>query len=126
MSSGEPIYRVALVGCGTLGRQVAQGISTGSAGAYQLTAVFDSVACHRAKHIAGETGAVWCATLYELLATTPDYVVEAASGAALKEIAIPCLRSGAYLVALSTGAFADEGFLNEVLKAARKHQKRFI
>ena len=124
MSHDQRIYGVALVGCGNLGLHVARGISAGAAGPYRLTAAFDALAIQQAKQIAGETAAVFCATLDELLETRPEYVVETASANALKEIAIPCLRGGAHLVILSTGALAQDSFLNELIQTAREHGKK--
>jgi aspartate dehydrogenase len=89
-----------------------------------MTAVLDSVAPQKGRRLAQETGAVFCSTVDELLETSPEYVIEAASGTALRQIAIPCLRAGANLVVLSSGAFADERFLNEVIETARECSKK--
>jgi aspartate dehydrogenase len=115
---------VALIGCGNLGSHIARGIATGAAGAYRLTAVFNGARHAKARRLAQETGACACETLEALLATRPEYVVEAASGSVLGDIAVPCLRAGASLIVLSTGAFADTRLLAAAADTAREHRSK--
>jgi aspartate dehydrogenase len=62
-----------------------------------------------------------CDTIDELLAMKPDYVVEAASPAAMRELALPALRGGSSVVTLSIGAFADDDFYAEVMRTAKEN-----
>ena len=60
-----------------------------------------------------------CGCIEELIALKPDYVVEAASPAAMRELALPALRGGSSVVTLSIGAFADDDFYAEVMTTAK-------
>jgi aspartate dehydrogenase len=112
---------VALVGCGTLGSLIANGIADGSAGPYRLTAVCNGADFPRAARLAADVGVTACRTLDDLLAGAPDYVVEAATGAVLRDIAVPVLTAGAHLIVLSVGAFAEKRFHDRVAAAARQY-----
>ena len=50
----------------------------------------------------------------------PDYVLEAASPAALQDITEKVLRNGSNLIVLSIGAFADDDFYKKAQRAARE------
>src|SRR5665213_1744906 len=115
---------VALIGCGNLGSRIAQGICSGAAGEYRLIALFNGAGHAKARRLAQATGAIFCETLDELLATRPDYVVEAASGPVLGQVAVACLSAGANLIVLSTGAFADTHLLDAAMASAREHRRK--
>ena len=66
----------------------------------------------------GETGCVSCGSVGELIGLHPDYIVETASPAALREMAIPVLGAGISMVVLSVGALADDDFYGRVCAAA--------
>ncbi|WP_418940879.1 aspartate dehydrogenase domain-containing protein, partial [Parasutterella excrementihominis] len=51
-------------------------------------------------------------------------VVELAGGLALKEYALPILKSGRTLICLSTGAFADDDFKQEAIRIAAENNGR--
>lgn len=65
-----------------------------------------------------------CASLDDLLNLKPDYIVESASPAAMKELVLPALQNGSSVVTLSIGAFADQEFYDEVTATATKHGSR--
>ena len=60
----------------------------------------------------------------DLLALKPDYLVEAASPAAMKEFALPALKNGTSIVTLSIGALADTAFYQEVMETAKANGTR--
>src|SRR5690606_34044398 len=70
------------------------------------------------------TSCASCASLSELLDLKPEYIVESASPAAMKELALPALKNGSSIVTLSIGAFADQAFYEEVAATAKKHNVR--
>lgn len=109
--------RLALIGCGHLGRIVAEAYKKQLLPGYELVGVLgrDTV---RAEALAAEAGCKVCGGLDDLLALKPDYVVECASVQAVKDYALPLLRSGAELVLLSIGALADPAFRAEAEGAA--------
>src|SRR5690606_32154605 len=54
----------------------------------------------------------------------PDYIVESASPAAMRDLALPALENGSSIVTLSIGVFADEAFFEEVNRTARRNNVR--
>jgi aspartate dehydrogenase len=122
MADEDRALRAALIGCGNLGSAIARGIARGAAGDYRLTAVLDASVA-KADALAAETGAVCCVHLDQLLDTRPAYVIEAATGSVLQEVAVACLRV-AHLVILSTGALADERFRATVERVAQEHGRK--
>ncbi len=109
--------RLALIGCGHLGKIVAEAYRKGLLSGYELVGVLGRDPA-RAEALAAEAGCQACGGLDGLLALKPDYVVECASVKAVKDYALPILRAGAELVLLSIGALADPGFRGEVEAAA--------
>ena len=117
--------KLAIVGCGKLGKIVANAVIKGILKEYELIGVY-SRTIDKAEAIAqsiNESGGDCkvCTSIDELLALRPDYVVEAASPAAMRELALPALRSGASVVTLSIGAFADDAFYADVMQTAKDH-----
>ena len=109
--------KLALVGCGFLGNIVADAYATGLLEGYQLVGAFSRTA-DRTRALAEKTGCKVCASLDELLALGPDYVVEMACVEMAKEMALPVLNHGADLVLISIGALADKTFRAQVEAAA--------
>lgn len=112
--------KLALVGCGFLGGIVANAYAAGLLEGYQLVGAYSRTA-DKTEAVAQKTGCKACASLNELLALGPDYVVETASVAMAKEMALPVLGSGANLVLVSIGALADADFRAQVEAAARRN-----
>ncbi|MDD2327323.1 MAG: DUF108 domain-containing protein [bacterium] len=114
--------KMVIAGCGYLGNIVADALLQGLLPEYELVGVYSRTAA-KADQLAArmeEHGrrCVACGSLEELLALKPDYLVEAASPAAMKELAIPALRNGTSIVTLSIGALADSAFYEEVKRTA--------
>lgn len=114
---------LSIVGCGYLGGVVAGAWKAGLLPDYELTGVYSRTFDH-AQLTAQAAGCRAYRTLEELLAEKPDFVVETAGGPGLREIAVPVLRTGAQLVAISAGAFADEAFLEQVRRTAQENGTR--
>lgn len=115
--------KLAIVGCGFLGHIIAEAWEKGLLPEYEL------VGCLSRNHdattmLANKYACKACNSLGELLALTPDYVVEAASPDAVREIAEAVLSAGSNLVLLSIGALADINFLERVKSCARTHNRR--
>ena len=60
----------------------------------------------------------------DFLKDAAPVVVELAGGAALKEYALPILKSGRTLICLSSGAFADEDFNQQAILTASENNGR--
>ena len=54
----------------------------------------------------------------------PKYLVEAASPAAMRELALPALENGTSIVTLSIGALADKAFCQKVKERAKANNAR--
>lgn len=120
--------KLVIVGCGRLAEIVADAVVNGLLPDYDLVGVYSRTAS-KAERIVTKMGqhgksCVSCATLKELLELKPDYLVESASPAAMKEIALPALENGTSIITLSIGAMADEAFYQEVMDTARTNGTR--
>lgn len=120
--------KLVLVGCGRLAEIVTDAVVNGLLPDYHLVGVYSRSAA-KAEHIVAKLqkqgiSCTACATWQELLALKPDYLVESASPAAMREIALPALRNGTSIVTLSIGALADADFYEEVIKTAKAHSTR--
>ena len=109
--------KFAIAGCGRLGRIVAKAWHDGLLPEYVLCGTYSRTYGH-ALALASEYGCKACGSVDELLDMSPDIVVETASPAAMKEMALPLLAGGVSIVSLSIGALADNAFYQEVSEAA--------
>lgn len=113
--------RLAITGCGKLGNIVVDALQKGLLDEYKLVGVFSRTR-GKAESLALRIGDCQvCDSIEELLALKPDYLVEAASPAAMREVALPALRQGTSVVTLSIGAFADDAFYTEVMQTAKEN-----
>ena len=110
---------LGIVGCGFLGTIVVDAWRNGLLDEYEIVGCM-SRSPESAEALAKSAGCSVCSTLEDLLALAPDYVVEAASPAVVKDIAEKVLRNGSNLILLSIGAFADAGFYEKTKQTARE------
>ena len=120
--------KLAIVGCGYLAEVVTDALLNGLLPEYQLIGVYSRTAAKAERlaahmHTAGKVCKA-CHTVEELLALKPDYLVEAASPAAMKELALPTLENGTSILTLSIGAFADTAFYEKVKETATANGQR--
>lgn len=120
--------KLVIVGCGRLAGIVSDAVVNGLLPEYDLIGVYSRTA-EKAERIVLKMQqhgkpCVACANITDLLALKPDYLVEAASPAAMKELALPTLINGTSIVTLSIGALADTAFYQEVIKTAKKNGTR--
>ena len=111
---------LTIVGCGKLGSIVADAVANGILSEYELIGVYSRTRA-KAESLAQRMPQppTVCDSIDELLSMKPDFVVEAASPAAMRELALPALRGGSSVVTLSIGAFADDAFYAEVMATAK-------
>ena len=114
----------AIVGCGKLGRVVVKALKMGFLPEYSLAATYSRTYESAVSLAAEADGCVPCRTIEELITLKPDYIVEAASPAAMRQLAVPALNAGISIVTLSIGAFADDDFYAAVSDAAMKSGAR--
>lgn len=115
----------AIAGCGHLGRIVHKAYQDGLLEGYTLVATY-SLRMEDAEQLAQGTGAKVASSMDEVISIKPDYIVETASIALLKEFAVKALGEGIGIIPLSIGAFADARFKEEALKAADEGQSRIF
>lgn len=120
--------KLVIVGCGHLAEIVANAVVKGLLPEYDLIGVYSRTAS-KAEHIVGimqqyGKSCIACTSLEELLDLKPDYLVESASPAAMRELALPALKNGTSIVTLSIGALADAVFYQEVMKTAKENGTR--
>lgn len=120
---GNKKKRLAIAGCGFLGNIVMDAWRDGLLPEYEIAGVLGRDP-GKAQAMADKAGCPVCQTIQELLDTKPDYVAEMASVQLVKDIAEPVLTSGADLVVLSIGAFADEEFYGHIRSVARENGTR--
>lgn len=111
--------KLALIGCGNLGKIIMTGILDGTVPGYTPVAVMD-VAEPARNAMAEFAGCPACSTLEEVLACGPDIIVEATAPNPLKALALPILQAGVDLVSLSVGAYADDEFTAKAKTAAEE------
>jgi aspartate dehydrogenase len=120
---------LALVGCGKLSHIVVDAYINGLLPDYKIIGAFSRTKekteqlVEKVKVHSNDV-CMSCATLDDLLALKPAYIVEAASPAALKELAVPALKNGSSVVTLSIGALSDQTFYEEVMQTARENHTR--
>jgi aspartate dehydrogenase len=116
-----PTKRVGLIGCGTIGSELARAVDSGKIPNAKLISIFDALTDNmkslQAKliHPAAEH-----ADFGTFIKSDVDIVVEAASQQAVRNFAGGVLEAGRDLMTMSVGAMADPAFLAELLKTAQK------
>jgi aspartate dehydrogenase len=113
--------KVALIGCGFIGKTIADAIKEGAVDA-TLVSVFSLTRDSAEKVGAMCDDVVIADSLRDILDSNAELVIEAASIDALKQYAIDILKSKKNLMAMSVGAFADRDFLEKVEKAAKENR----
>ena len=122
------IVKVGLIGCGSMGSELARAVNRGDAGSAQIVGIFDEYAPGRnalAKEL-GEglgdgTGPVEVDTVAELVALPGlDLVAECASQVAVVAHAEAILDAGKSMLVMSSGALTSPEFMRIASEAARK------
>lgn len=120
--------KLVIVGCGRLAGIVSDAVVSGLLPEYDLIGVYSRTAS-KAERIVTKMqqhgkSCIACATIDDLLNLKPDYLVESASPAAMRSLAIPALKNGTSIITLSIGALADVAFYEEVKEVAKANGTR--
>lgn len=110
--------RVGLIGLGAIGRSIVDSWRTLPEHAFSLTGVCVRPAQVSAARATLPPGTGVCDRIGDLLATRPDYIVEAAGHAAVASHGEEILRAGCSLYVLSVGSLAHEALRTSLLQAA--------
>ena len=116
-----PQRKVGLVGCGTIGSQLAVAVDSDKIANASLVALFDVAESNlqnlKAK-LHSNPGAH--SDFGKFLGSGADIIVEAASQDAVRAFGKAILEAGKDLMVMSVGALADRDFLADLLQAAAK------
>jgi aspartate dehydrogenase len=120
--------KVGIVGCGTIGSQLAGAVDSDKITGASLVALFDISEINlqnlKAK-LHSNLGTY--SDFGKFLTSGADIIVEAASQDAVRAFAKPILEAGKDLMVMSVGSLADREFLAEILQsAARKGCRIYV
>ncbi len=116
-----PKKRVGLVGCGTIGSQLAMSVDSDKIANASLVALFD-VAEGNLQNLKSKlhSSPEPYSDFGRFLTSGADIVVEAASQDAVRSFGKAILEAGKDLMVMSVGALVDGTFLSELLQVAAK------
>jgi aspartate dehydrogenase len=114
-----PQKKVGLVGCGTIGTQLALAIESGNIANASLLGLFDIVNSN-AKSLKSKlkSNPELYADSEGLINSSSDIIIEAASQQAVREFGKPIVEANKDIMIMSVGALADTTFLAELLELA--------
>lgn len=115
--------RVVIIGCGTLGTVIAEGINSRLNEDYCITAVCDGNEV-QARQLAGKLGVTTVASAEEIIRLRPDYLIEAASQKVIASMAPSVLEAGIDMIILSVGALTDEKLVERIDRAGSQSGAR--
>jgi aspartate dehydrogenase len=120
-----PFKRVGLIGCGTIGSQLAIAIDNGSITNASIVSLFDAIETYAAELADRLTSRPKAYSEFEeFVDSDVDVFVEAASQDAIRKYAKHILENGKDLMIMSVGALADYSFLSELLQVASSKDSR--
>ena len=115
------MIRVAVLGSGRLASIIAHAIADGAVPRCELVGIFGRTYEHTAA-LANACGCTACATIDDLLALKPEYVLEAATAEAMRNWALPILGASCNIICLSVGALIDDNFRQSMETAAETNR----
>lgn len=114
-----PRKKVGLLGCGTIGSQLAMSVDSDKIANASLVALFDVSEANLQNLKSKLRGSPEAYSDFgRFLASGADIVVEAASQDAVRSFGKPILEAGKDMMVMSVGALADDQFLAGLLQAA--------
>lgn len=124
---GRNLSRVAIIGLGAIGRTVVDRLLDGSV----VKPAPECIALVRRQHLAELEGLYGSrlrlvTSFDELMAVSPDIVVDAAGQPAVREFAEQILTAGIDFLVVSTGALVDDAFRSRLITAGETSGARLI
>ncbi len=113
------MFRIGIVGTGAIGKEIARAIDNGTIPA-KLEAIWDRDVAEASSFAASLKSKPRVLPLEELVEAS-NFVVEAASQAAVREVALAALAKSRNVMIMSVGAFADKELLEKVRETAKEH-----
>lgn len=117
------MLKVGIIGYGTIGEDVAAALLSGMAGKAELAAI---LVRDRDKWRDHPLSAYFVDDEQSFFAARPEVVVESAGHEAVRRYGLGALRSGADLIVVSVGVFADDGLFHSMKEAAESAGRRII
>jgi aspartate dehydrogenase len=118
--------KVALIGCGAMGKVVAKAILANEIPGAQLVAVAEVRPTEEIREISKKAGFALVRKPEEVLKYSPDLVIEAAEQEVVREYAPLFVKAKKDIMIMSVGSLGDIHFLNELLALARSQGVRII
>ena len=116
--------KIALLGCGAIGTQIALAIDSGKIPA-QLTQIYDQSIDSAEKLASNLKSKPVIVQNSHLLSSGPvDLVVEAASQQAVKDVALSVIQNKKDLMLMSVGALLDNSILDVLTDACNEFSKK--
>lgn len=117
--------KIGIIGCGTIGTELALAVHTGKIDNAFILSLFDAVQgnAEKLKSRLPRSTAVY-SNFDRFIGSDTDIVVEAASQQAVTVFAAPILEAHKDLMIMSAGALADKGFLSKLLRIASDMDSR--
>ena len=109
--------KLAIIGCGALGRILATNVKKLLDEQYEITGLFD-IDKNSAEKLAQDVRSKAYNNIEELYADAPDYTVEIAGVPAAKAYGEDILRNVSDLIVVSVGSLADEEFKQKLTLTA--------
>ncbi len=116
--------RIGLLGCGTIGTEIATAVDDGTIPDAELTAVYNRTRTAAASLVDSLDSTPSIVDSASELSAESSLVVEAASQSAVQDVAVDVLESGTSLMLLSVGALADPELRRDVVGAADRESSR--
>ncbi len=117
------LKKIALLGCGAIGSQIALAIDSGKIPA-QLTQIYDQSKDAAEKLVSKLKNKPTIVENSHLLSSGPvDLVVEAASQQAVKDVALSIIQNRKHLMIMSVGALLDESVFEILSEACKEFSK---
>jgi predicted dinucleotide-utilizing enzyme len=113
------MFRIGIVGAGAIGKEIARAIDNGTVPA-KLEAIYDRDLAEATSFAASLKSKPKVLPLEELVEAS-NFVVEAASQAAVREVAIAALSKSRSVMIMSVGALADKELLETIRTMAKEH-----
>src|SRR4051812_23874394 len=112
--------RLAILGAGTIARLVLLHVRRGALPGVRVCGLLCRPGSSRGLAAAAEFALPLSDKRESLLASKPDFVLEAASHEAVREHLVPILQAGRGVIVLSAGALADDALRRQAESAAEK------
>jgi len=120
------MLKIGIVGCGAIASLITKALMSEKVTKAKVSAFYDGNH-EKARKLAEETGADFCASMDELVSKDLDLIVECASVSAVEEVALKSITNGKDAIIMSVGAFADKKLFLKLYKLAEeKNQKIYI